>query len=115
MKPIERLAAFLQVHHPYLTIHDVQLHAKPGFLREIRTGLRINIQRAGYAKRDGYTGKYVSINQLWVDLHDYFNAHVKVEKVRKRSGKVTVINWQGSHYSFDKNQRKRDSNGRSRD
>lgn len=104
MKPIELLAVFLNIHYPSLTIYDVQLSPKPGYLLVKETKEPINIQGFGYGRRDAQ-GNYISINQLWMDLHDYFNTHIEVKKVRP-SGLVTVIDWEGAAFTFDKNYRK---------
>lgn len=108
MKPIDRLAVHLQIHYPCLTIKDVALSPKPGFILVKDTREEISVQGAGYPRRDSEDGTYNSINRLWMELHDYFNAHVEVEKIRK-TGLVTVIRWHEDRFSYDKNtMRKRD-------
>lgn len=110
MNPIERLQLFFRVHHSHLNIHDVRLSAKPGYLEITATKQLLCIQGVSYGRRDP-NGKYVSINQLWTDLHDYYNAHVDVSK--EKSGLVTAIVWDGKRYIFDhKNEGKNEHHGR---
>lgn len=98
--PIDRLILFLTLNYPQYTARDVKLSAKPGYIVANDENL-ICIQRVGYPLLTE-DRKHVSINQLWVDLHDYYNAHVNVIKT-KSNGMVTVIEWNDERYTYDNN------------
>lgn len=96
MQAIDRLSVFLSMYYPMYTIRDVRLSAKPGYIEVLATQELICIQRIGYR-----TDK--SINQLWNELHEHFDAHVKI--VKKKNKVVTVIEWNNDYYALDNNRR----------